>query len=130
MKRRISLALAMAFAALAMHAQAVLTFDKTAHNFGTFSESTPVSFTFQFTNTGDKPLVIHQALTTCGCTVADYTKTPIKPGERGQMKVTYNGEGKPLGHFKKSIGVRSNASNGIVRIYIEGSTTEAQASKE
>ena len=102
-------------------AQAKIEFDKLTYNFGTFSETTPVQkCTFTFTNKGDKPLVINQAVASCGCTVPTYTKTPIKPGEKGVIKVQYNGKGKCPGAFKKPITVRSNASNAIVRLYIQG----------
>lgn len=61
-----------------------ITFEKTSHNFGAFSESNPkVTCTFKFKNTGDGPLVIHQAIASCGCTVPQYPKEPIKPGESG-----------------------------------------------
>ena len=49
-----------------------IKFDKTTHDFGTFSENNPVvSCVFTFTNIGDAPLVIHQAVASCGCTVPD-----------------------------------------------------------
>ena len=49
--------------------KAEIKFDKTTHDFGTFSENNPVvSCTFKFTNIGDAPLVIHQAVASCGCT--------------------------------------------------------------
>ncbi|EJX10832.1 protein containing DUF1573 [gut metagenome] len=104
-------------------AQAVLKIDKTTHNFGNFDENQLVSCVFSFTNTGDKPLVIQQALATCGCTVPQFTKEPIKPGAKGEIKITYNGKGKYPGHFKKAITIRSNASNSLVRIYVEGNMT-------
>lgn len=107
----------------AAFAQAVIKFDKQAHNFGTFPESKVVSYVFGFANTGNQPLVIHQVISTCGCTVADHTKTEIKPGEKGQISVFYNGRGKSAGHFKKAITIRSNASNSLTRIYIEGNMT-------
>ena len=84
--------------------EAEITFENTSHNFGTFSESSPkVTCTFKFKNTGDGPLVIHQAIASCGCTVPQYPKEPIKPGESGQITVIYNGAGKFPGHFKKSL---------------------------
>ena len=87
-------------------AQAEIKFDKTTHDFGKFSETSPVQkCTFTFTNVGDKPLVINQAVATCGCTVPTYTKKPIAPGEKGTLNVTYNGKGKFPGHFKKTITV-------------------------
>ena len=97
-----------------------IKFDKTTHNFGTFSEDNPkVTCTFKFTNTGDKLLVIHQAIASCGCTVPLYPKEPIKPGEGGEITVTYDGSGKFPGHFKKSITLRTNAKKEIIRLYVE-----------
>lgn len=109
--------------------QAEITFETTSHNFGSFPESSPkVTCTFTFKNTGDAPLVIHQAIASCGCAVPDYPKTPIKPGESGKITVTYNGAGKFPGHFKKSITVRTNAKQEMTRLYIEGDM-EAKANQ-
>lgn len=100
---------------------AEIKFEKTSHNFGTFPESSPkVTCVFKFTNTGDKLLVIHQAIASCGCTVPQYPKEPIKPGEGGEIIVTYDGSGKFPGHFKKSITLRTNAKQEIIRLYVEG----------
>ena len=110
---------------LGASAQAEIKFDKLTHDFGKFSESSPVvTCTFTFTNTGDKPLVINQAVASCGCTVPEYTKDPIQPGQKGSIKVTYNGTGKFPGHFKKSITVRTNAKVEMTRLYIEGDMEE------
>jgi hypothetical protein len=106
---------------------AEIKFDKLTHDFGTFSEKNPVvSCTFTFTNVGETNLVINQAVASCGCTVPEYTKTPIKPGEKGEIKVTYNGTGKFPGHFKKSITVRTNGAVEMTRLYIEGEMTKAE----
>lgn len=111
--------------ALSASAQAVIKFEKTLHNFGTFSEKNSVQeCVFKFTNTGDKPLVINQAVASCGCTVPTYTKKPIMPGETGEIKVKYNGAGKFPGHFKKNITVRTNATQEMTRLYVEGEMTE------
>ena len=107
-------------------AQAEIKFEKVTHNFGTFSEDSPkVTTSFKFTNVGNAPLVINQAVASCGCTVPEYTKAPVKPGESGEIKVTYNGAGKFPGHFKKSITVRTNGKVEMTRLYIEGDMTEA-----
>jgi hypothetical protein len=106
---------------------AEIRFDKLTHNFGTFSEKEPVvACTFTYTNIGEQPLIINQAVASCGCTVPEYTKEPVKPGEKGQSKVTYNGTGKFPGHFKKSITIRSNGAVEMTRLYIEGDMTEAK----
>ena len=104
-----------------------IKFDETSHNFGTFPESEPVQkCVFKFTNVGNQPLVINQAVASCGCTVPEYTKTPIPPGGKGTVEVTYNGKGKFPGHFKKSITIRTNGIYAVTRIYIEGNMTEAK----
>ena len=103
--------------------QAVIKFEKSTHDFGTFPEEKSLTTIFKFTNTGDQPLVISQVVTSCGCTVADYTKTKIEPGKGGQIKVTYIGKGKPKGQFRMNIIVRSNASNATARIWITGNMT-------
>ncbi len=109
---------------------AEIKFDKVTHNFGKFSESSPkVSCVFTYTNIGDSPLIINQAMASCGCTVPEYTKQPVMPGQKGEIKVTYNGTGRFPGHFKKSITVRTNGVVEMTRLYIEGDMQEATASK-
>ena len=111
--------------AYAQQEQPEIKFDKTVHNFGTFSEKTPVqTAVFTFTNIGKAPLIINQAIASCGCTIPSYTKEPIMPGEKGTVKVTYNGKGKFPGHFKKSITIRTNGKVEMVRLYIEGDMKE------
>ncbi|UKK49173.1 DUF1573 domain-containing protein [Prevotella sp. E9-3] len=106
---------------------AEIKFDKVTHNFGKFSEKNPVvTCTFSFMNVGEQPLIVNQAVASCGCTVPEYTKTPIQPGEKGEIKVTYNGTGKFPGHFKKSITVRTNGEIEMTRLYIEGDMEAAE----
>ena len=114
-------------AAFAQAGKAEIKFDKTSHNFGQFSEKQPIQkCTFPFTNTGTAPLVINQAIASCGCTVPAYTKTPILSGKKGEITVTYNGTGKFPGHFKKTITVRSNATTEMTRLQVEGDMEEAK----
>lgn len=108
----------------ALAQQADIKFDKTSHDFGTFPEEEGVvSCTFTFTNVGDGPLVIHQAVASCGCTVPEYTQEPVLPGKTGTIKVTYTGTGRYPGHFKKTITLRTNAKTEMLRLYIEGDMT-------
>lgn len=101
---------------------AVLTFDTLEHDFGKFSKAEPiVKCSFHFRNTGTAPLVIHQAFASCGCTIPSFTKEPIKPGEEGQVDVTYNGTDKFPGTFRKTITIRSNTKDDeIIRLTIKG----------
>lgn len=112
-------------------AQAQIKFDTLSQNLGSFSESNPVQkCTFTFTNVGDQPLIINQAVASCGCTVPSYTKTPIKSGEKGNITVTYNGKGKFPGHFKKTITIRTNGVPEMTRLYIEGNMQEVKGEKK
>lgn len=123
MKKFLMIALMMVFGlsfAMAQN-QSEIKFDKVNHNFGTFSESSPIQkVTFTFTNTGKAPLVINQVVASCGCAVPRYDKKPIAPGQKGSIDITYNGQGKFPGHFKKSITVRTNGKTEMTRLYIEG----------
>ena len=101
--------------AMAQQNQASIKFDKMIHNFGTFSEDQP---------TQKCVFIINQAVASCGCTIPSYTKAPIKPGEKGEIKVTYNGTGAFPGHFKKTITVRTNGVTELTRLYIEGVMSE------
>lgn len=104
---------------------AEIKFDTLRCNLGVFPESDPVrKYSFRFTNTGTAPLIINQAFASCGCTVPDYTKDPIQPGEKGSIDITYNGSGILPGRFTKTVTIRSNARSRIVRLVIEGEMTE------
>lgn len=106
---------------------AEIKFDAVSHDFGKFSEKNPVqTCTFTFKNIGNAPLVINQAVASCGCAVPSYTKTPIAPGAKGEIKVKYDGTGKFPGHFKKTITVRTNGTTEMTRLYIEGDMEEAK----
>ena len=75
---------------------------------------------FEFTNTGDAPLLITNAKSSCGCTVPEWPKEPIAPGARGQIKVQYNMNPGPI---SKTITIESNATNktnGMVPLRIKG----------
>lgn len=85
----------------------VMTFGKKEHNFGVINEGDKVETYFTFTNTGDADLIISNASGSCGCTVPDYPKEPIKPGKSSKMKVTFDSNGKP-GKQQKSVTIVAN----------------------
>ena len=122
MKKTVSLLVLTLIATFAMaQSGPEMTFQHKTHNFGTIAQDTcVVTYTFLFRNTGDETLIVHQASSSCGCTVPEYTQEPIPPGFTGEIKVTYNGKTKRPGTFKKSITIHSNAKNTPVRVYIEG----------
>ena len=95
----------------------IMTFDKAEHDFGTIDQGTPQETKFKFTNTGNAPLIITNATSTCGCTVPEYPKnTPIAPGGTGELLVKFNGSGQ--NQVTKSITVSANTEKGqeILRI--------------
>ncbi len=110
-------------------AQSVLKLDKKTHDFGNVMRSKPVTCVFAVTNTGDKPLIINQVVPSCGCTVAIYTKEPIKPGGTGQIQLTYDGKNQFEGRFSRVASVYSNASNKLERIRVQGVLVEDEKDK-
>ena len=121
LKQKVNVSEVKAVATTKAENYAEVTFDTLRYDFGKFSKSEPVVHcSFPFTNTGTAPLIIHQAFASCGCTIPTYTKEPIKPGDKGVFDVTYDGTDKFPGHFTKTITIRSNAVNEVVRLTIEG----------
>lgn len=100
------------------YAQAKATFDKKTHEFGVVLWKHPATATFTVKNDGDKPLVISNVTTSCGCTIADWTKTPIAPGTTGMVTSTF--DAKALGRFQKSVGVYCNASDRPIYLTLRG----------
>jgi len=79
--------------------------------------------TFEFTNTGDAPLVISNVKSSCGCTIPKKPEDPIAPGETGQIEVKYDTK-RPAGPFRKAITVTSNADTPTMVIKIKGELIE------
>jgi hypothetical protein len=99
---------------------AEISFKSKNHDFGKIKEEDGLaSTTFEFTNTGVAPLVVNGVTASCGCTTPEWTREPIPAGGKGFIKATYNAKGRP-GPFKKSITVRSNASESTVVLTIGG----------
>lgn len=91
--------------------KASIKFNETTHDFGEINEGTVAKHTFQFTNSGDVPLVIKSARGSCGCTVPDWPKEPIAPGKTGEIKVQFNSSGKP-GTQSKTVTLTTNTEAG------------------
>ncbi|TWP27329.1 DUF1573 domain-containing protein [Apibacter muscae] len=70
-------------------------------------------------NTGDKPLIISNIKTSCGCTVPSWTTTPIAPGKKGEIVVTYNTS--IVGNFNKTMVISSNdVENPVLNVTVQG----------
>ena len=74
---------------------AKIKFEKTEHDFGTINEGEIVETVFSFKNSGKSELIITSAKGSCGCTVPEWPKEPIMPGEEGQIRVKFNSDKKP-----------------------------------
>lgn len=70
--------------------ESFMIWEKSAHEFGTIEKGMPVKAVFEFTNSGSSAISISQVKTTCGCTVTNYSKNSLPPGEKGYVKATYN----------------------------------------
>lgn len=77
---------------------------------------------FEFTNVGDAPLVIENVYSSCGCTVPSWTKTPIQPNEKGEIKVKYNTD--IVGPIRRTISISSNADESTKAVKIKGKVIE------
>lgn len=110
-------ALAIAVAAMAQTGASMQVSEET-FNFGQIPQGTPVTHQFTVTNTGDEPLVIQNVQKVCGCTVTEWTKSPIMPGQSGTVSAQYNAAS--MGKFKKPITVIANATNSPMKLYFEG----------
>ncbi len=95
----------------------VLTFDEELFEFGEITQGESVAHTFTFTNTGEADLVITSAKGSCGCTVPEWPKKPIKPGEKGELNVVFNSEGKKgRQHKKVTVVANTQPSTNVVAI--------------
>lgn len=89
------------------NATPVFAFETDNHEFGVIEQGEKVSYAFKFQNTGNAPLVISSASASCGCTVPEYTKTPVAPGEEGFINVTFDSAGKS-GMTSKTVTIIAN----------------------
>jgi len=107
-------------------AQSTIKFGRETHDFGEVKEGDLATYEFEFTNSGNQPLIVSNVQPSCGCTSPFWTKEPIMPGQKGTIKATYNSQGRP-GVFNKSLTVVSNASNATTTIYIKGMVKRKEA---
>jgi hypothetical protein len=97
-----------------------ITFKETNHDFGNIEFKGNGSYEFVFVNTGNEPLILTQPKSSCGCTVPEWPRQPILPGESNVIKVTYKNTDRP-GSFNKYVTVFSNALiNKEVKLHIKG----------
>ncbi len=103
---------------------AKVQFDKEVHDFGTIAEGAIVETEFMVTNIGDSDLIIFEAKGSCGCTVPQPPKEPIKPGDSAPIKVSFDSKGK-LGEQEKSVTLKTNTVNGHEIFKVKANVTPA-----
>jgi hypothetical protein len=99
-----------------------ITFETDMHDYGTVKQGGDGNCEFKFTNTGKEPLIISNAVGSCGCTVPTFPKEPILKGQSAVIKVHY--DTKRVGAFTKNVTITSNAKTGTKLLTIKG-TVEA-----
>lgn len=87
----------------------MISFEEDQKNFGKIPQGTPVFHEFKFENKLNKPVIVENVLTSCGCTTPEWDKSPVAPGKTSIVKVGYNAAS--LGNFNKSIQVFLKDSN-------------------
>ncbi len=126
------ISIALIICALNLYATDVptLTFADTVWNFGSIKESGgKVSHTFVCRNTSSQPVVIVDVAASCGCTVPDYSRKPIMPGEQSTIKVTYDPTDRP-GTFAKSLTVYGAGRRLLAELQIKGNVIERERTVE
>ena len=92
--------------------------DKTSISLGRFDWQKEQKVTFTLKNTGNKPLVVQDINTSCGCTSVSYSKEPVQPGRELKLEVTYKAEHPE--HFNKTITVYCNMESSPLVLEIMG----------
>jgi hypothetical protein len=99
-------------------AASVIEWKETTIDFGKVIKDKPVTAEFHFSNPSMMPLIIFSVKPSCGCTVADFPKEPVKPGKAGVIRVTFDAA--DVGYFQKSVIVSTNAQQGDETLIIKG----------
>lgn len=107
----------------------ILFLDSTVSYFDTINEGDKVERDFRFKNTGNKDLVIVRAYGSCGCTVPEYPKEPVKPGAEGKIHVTFNSAGKH-DEQSKSVTLVCNTPARNEILYLKGFVIGKDEAKE
>jgi DNA-binding protein YbaB len=102
----------------------VVKFDAEVIEMGKVKQGSPATAKFLITNISNEPILIEQANPTCGCTISDYTKSPIEPGKTGYINATYNAAG--VGHFDKHLTVKFAGVDELKSITISGDVISAE----
>ncbi len=97
----------------------IVRFKTRSLDFGEAKEGEVIQLTYHFTNTGKHPLVLYDVTTPCGCTVADWSKEPILPGETQKINVTFDTKTKK-GKQTKLVKILANTEEKEISLFIKG----------
>ncbi len=122
MKRIFTTLYILAAVALTAIAQPRFASNTEMHNFGQVEWKHSATAQYTITNTGDQPLVLTEVEPDCACSVAQWTQTPIQPGEKGTISVTFDAEA--LGRFQKSVAIYTNAQPHLVYLKFNGEVVQ------
>jgi hypothetical protein len=100
----------------------------TAIDFGTKKMGDLVNITFACTNTGNKPLYLYDVHPSCGCTLVDYSKAPIAPGQQGKIEAQFDTKKSHPSVVHKTIFVRYNAGNTSTYLKFTGTVVASDSS--
>jgi hypothetical protein len=100
----------------------VIEFDSKEFDFGTITEGEIIDGVFKISNTGKTDLLILNAQPSCGCTVPEWPKDPIKPGASAELKFSFNSNGR-VGRQNKTITLQTNTENVTEMLRIKGAVT-------
>ena len=125
MKKLIAMAI-FVFVGFAVQAQetAKMEFKSEVIDYGEINKGSDGVRVFEFTNTGNIPLVISNVTSSCGCTIPKKPENPVLPGETGQIEVKYDTS--RVGPIRKTITVYSNAEEPAKSIKIKGRVLETE----
>ena len=111
------------YAVNAQDKTAKIEFKSETIDYGTIEKGADGTRTFEFTNTGEAPLIISKVKSSCGCTVPSWSKEAILPGATGEIKVKY--DTKRVMPIRKTITVTSNAERPTIALKIKGNVIDS-----
>lgn len=98
--------------------QTTVSVSSTEVSLGGFPWQEPQSATLTLTNTGTRPLVVQDVVTSCGCLTVDYLREPVRPGGEAALRLTYKADNP--GYFRKTVTVYANAEEAPLRVQVSG----------
>ena len=119
------LTILLSFQGFSQEKQAQIEFKQKEIDYGNIDKNSDGTRVFEFTNTGDAPLIINRVKSSCGCTVPSKPNKPIMPGQTEKIVVKYNTH--RVGPFRKTITVYSNAKNNVIILKIKGKVVDPNA---